>query len=452
LDNWKFEPYKIKVVEPIAITTKEERLKYIKEAHYNVFYLPSNVITIDLLTDSGTSAISKYQLSAMMLGDESYAGSESYYKFQEAVIKFTGKKQVIPVHQGRAGEKIIAEHFIKEGDIIISNTLFDTTRGNFEYKGAIIYDIPEEHDLESEYPFKGNINLNKLEELLRKFKEKVKLVVLTITNNSGGGQAVSPKNVKEAKEICKKYNIKLMIDACRISENSYLVKLRDKDYSNKTILEIINEALSYGDIITFSAKKDGLNHIGGFIALDDENLAEELRNYLVLFEGFPTYGGLAGRDLEIIAIGLFESTDENYLKHRIEQVKFLLEGLHNLGIPVMKPFGGHAVYVEAKKFLENIDENEFPGQSLVIALYIEGGIRAVEVGKFMFKDAKYNFVRLAIPRRVYTKSHLEYVIEVFEEIKKKKNLIKGMRIVKEPKFLRHFRAYLEPIENWTLNL
>jgi len=452
LNNWKFEPYKIKVVEPIPITTKEERLSYIKNAHYNVFFLPSSAITIDLLTDSGTPALSKYQLSAMMLGDESYAGSESYYKFQEAVIKFTTKKHVIPVHQGRAGEKIIAEHFIKSGDIVISNTLFDTTRANFEYKGAIIYDIPEEHDLESVYPFKGNIDLNKLEELLKKFKDKVKLVVLTITNNSGGGQAVSPKNVKETKEMCKKYNIKLMIDACRISENSYLVKLRDKDYSNKSIIEIINETLSYGDIITFSAKKDGLNHIGGFIALDNEEMANELKNYLVLFEGFPTYGGLAGRDLEIIAIGILESTDENYLKHRIEQVKFLLEGLDNLNIPVMKPFGGHAVYVEAKKFLENIPENEFPGQSLVIALYIEGGIRAVEVGKFMFKDAKYNFVRLAIPRRVYTKSHLEYVIEIFKEIKKKKHLIKGVRIVKEPKFLRHFTAHIEPIDNWVLEL
>ncbi len=448
----RFEPFKIKVIEPIAITTKEERLKYIENAYFNVFFLPSNVITIDLLTDSGTSALSKYQMSAMMLGDEAYAGSESYYKFEESAKKLTGKNFIIPVHQGRAGEKIITTSLINRGDIVISNTLFDTTRGNFEFGGAIIYDIPEEHSLESEYPFKGNIDLNKLEDLLKKFERKVKLVVLTITNNSGGGQAVSIENVKRTKELCEKYNVKLMIDACRICENSYLVKLRDENYKNKTILEIVNETLKYADIITFSAKKDGLNHIGGFIALDDEKLADEFKNYLVLFEGFPTYGGMAGRDLEIIAVGIMEALDENYLSHRIGQVKFLNEKLYNLGIPVMRPFGGHAVYVEAKQFLEHIDENEFPGQSLVIALYIEGGIRAVEVGKFMFKDAKYNFVRLAIPRRVYTYSHLEYVAEVFENIKKKKDNIKGMRIVKESKFLRHFTSHLEAIDNWHLKV
>ncbi len=447
-----FEPYKIKVIEPIAITRREDRLNYIRNAHYNVFLLPSNVVTIDLLTDSGTSALSKYQMCAMMLGDESYAGAESFYKFENAVKKYTTKNIVIPVHQGRAGEKIITTALLNKGDVVISNTLFDTTRGNFEFGGVIIYDIPEEHDIESDYPFKGNIDLNKLENLIKKFKDKVKLVVLTITNNSGGGQAVSIENVKETKRICEKYNIKLMIDACRVSENSYLVKLRDERYKNKSILEIVNETLSYADIITFSAKKDGLNHIGGFIALDDEELANELKNYLILFEGFPTYGGLAGRDLEIIAIGLFESIDEHYLEHRVSQVKFLVDELHNLGIPVMRPFGGHAVYVEAKKFLEHVEENEFPGQSLVIALYIEGGIRAVEVGKFMFKDAKYNFVRLAIPRRVYTKSHLEYVVQIFETIKKKKHLIGGMRITKESKYLRHFTSHLEPIGNWVEKL
>ncbi|MCX7947063.1 MAG: tryptophanase [candidate division WOR-3 bacterium] len=447
-----FEPYKIKVVEPIPITKREDRLKYIKEAHYNVFFLPSSVVTIDLLTDSGTSALSKYQLSAMMLGDESYAGAESYYKFEEAVRKYTTKLQVIPVHQGRAGERIITISLLKKGDIVISNTLFDTTRANFEFGGAIIYDIPEEHDIESEYPFKGNIDLNKLEDLLKKHRDRVRFVVLTITNNSGGGQAVSIENVRETKFLCSKYGVKLLIDACRVSENSYLLKLRDKNYSNKSILEIVNETLSYADIITFSAKKDGLNHIGGFIALDDRELAEEFRSYLVLFEGFPTYGGMAGRDLEIISVGLFEGIDENYLSHRINQVKFLVESLCKINIPVMRPFGGHAIYVEAKRFLEHIDESEFPGQSLVVALYIEGGIRAVEVGKFMFKDARYNFVRLAIPRRVYTKSHLEYVVDIFNLIKEKRHKIKGMKIVKESRFLRHFRSYLEPVENWTNEL
>ncbi len=443
-----FEPYRIKVVEPIPITRREDRLNYIRDAHYNVFLLPSSVVTIDLLTDSGTGALSKYQMSAMMLGDESYAGAESFYKFESAVKKYTTKNIVIPVHQGRAGEKIITTALLNKGDIVISNTLFDTTRGNFEFGGVVIYDIPEEHDLESDYPFKGNIDLNKLEDLLKKFKDRVKLVVLTITNNSGGGQAVSIENIKETKKICEKYNIKLMIDACRVSENSYLVKLRDERYKNKSILEIVNETLSYADIITFSAKKDGLNHIGGFIALNDEELAEQLKNYLILFEGFPTYGGLAGRDLEIIAVGLFESIDEHYLNHRVSQVKFLADKLYSIGVFVVRPFGGHAVYVEAKRFLEHIDENEFPGQSLVVTLYVEGGIRAVEVGKFMFKDAKYNFVRLAIPRRVYTKSHLEYVAEIFEIIKNKKHLIGGVKITKESKYLRHFTSHLKPIGNW----
>ncbi|MEO0203326.1 MAG: tryptophanase [candidate division WOR-3 bacterium] len=448
----KFEPYKIKVVEQIPITKKQERLKYIENAHFNVFLLPSNVVTIDLLTDSGTSALSKYQMAAMMLGDEAYAGSESYYRFEESAKKLTTKKFIIPVHQGRAGEKIITSSLINKGDIIISNTLFDTTRGNFEFGGAVIYDIPEEHELDSEYPFKGNIDLNKLEDLIKKFGEKVKLVVLTITNNSGGGQAVSIDNVKMTKEICEKYNIKLMIDACRICENSYLVKLRDEKYKNSSILEIVNETLKYADIVTFSAKKDGLNHIGGFIALDEENLADEFKNYLVLFEGFPTYGGMAGRDLEIISVGILEALDENYLSHRISQVKFLNDKLYNLGIPVIRPFGGHAIYVEAKRFLEHIDENDFPGQSLVIALYIEGGIRCVEVGKFMFKDAKYNFVRLAIPRRVYTYSHLEYVVEIFENIKNKKDKIEGVKITKESKFLRHFTSHLKTINNWHLKI
>jgi len=439
-----FEPYKIKVVEWINITTREERLNLIDKAHYNVFYLQSKDIIIDLLTDSGTGALSDVQVGHMAMGDESYAGARSWNRFYESARKYTTKEHIIPVHQGRAAEKLIAEALLNEGDVVVSNTLFDTTMGNFQYRGARLINLPDPSD----YNFKGNIDLKKLEEILKKEGEKVKLIVMTITNNSGGGQPVSLENLKAVRDLADQYKTLLMIDGCRASENSYFVKHRDPQYGNKTILEIVNETLSLADLITFSAKKDGLNNIGGFIATNDEKLALKLKTLGVLFEGFPTYGGMAGRDMEAIAVGLMESVREDYLAHRTGQVKFLNDMLDNMGIPVLKPAGGHAVYILVDELFPHIPAEEFSGQSLVIALYIAGGIRGVEIGKLMFPDAQHNMVRLAIPRRTYTESHLKYVASAFEEIKEKADCIKGMRITYEPEYLRHFLAHLEPVDDW----
>ncbi len=439
-----FEPYKIKVVEWINITTREERLRLIDEAHYNVFYLKSKDIIIDLLTDSGTGALSDVQVGRMAMGDESYAGARSWDRFYESARRYTTKKHIIPVHQGRGAEKLIAEALLKEGDVVVSNTLFDTTMGNFQYRGARLINLPDPSD----YDFKGNIDLERLEEVLKEEGERVKLIVMTITNNSGGGQPVSLKNLKAVRELADKYGVLLMIDACRASENSFFVKHRDPDYRDRSILEIVNETLALADLITFSAKKDGLNNIGGFIATDDEELALRLKTLGVLFEGFPTYGGMAGRDMEAIAVGLMESVREDYLAHRTGQVKFLNDLLDEMGIPVLQPAGGHAVYVLVDELLPHIPAEEFPGQSLVVALYVFGGVRGVEIGKLMFPDAQHNMVRLAIPRRTYTESHLRYVAGAFGEIKEKADCIRGMRITYEPEYLRHFLAHLEPLDDW----
>ena len=440
----EFEPYKIKVVEPLNINTMDDRLKLIEKAHYNVFFLRSRDIIIDLLTDSGTGALSDRQLGAMMMGDESYAGARSWERFYESVRRYTTKEHVIPVHQGRGAEKLVAEALLGEGDVVVSNTLFDTTMGNFQYRGAKIINLPDDSD----YNFKGNIHLEKLEEVLKEYGERVKLVVMTITNNSGGGQPVSLDNLRRVRDLADRFGVRLMIDACRASENAFFIKHRQPEYSNKSILEIVNETLSLGDIITFSAKKDGLNNIGGFIATDDEELALRLKTLGVLFEGFPTYGGMAGRDLEAIAVGLMESIDERYLAHRTGQVKFLNDLLSQMGIPVLKPAGGHAVYVIVDHLLPHVPAEEFPGQSLVVALYVIGGIRGVEVGKLMFPDARYNMVRLAIPRRTYTESHLRYVAQSFGLLKEKVDCIRGMRITYEPPYLRHFLARMEPLGDW----
>ena len=439
-----FEPYRIKVVEPLNINTMDERIGLIAEAHYNVFFLKSRDIIIDLLTDSGTGALSDRQLGAMMMGDESYAGARSWERFYEAVRKYTTKRHIIPVHQGRGGEKLVAEALLDRGDVVISNTLFDTTMGNFQYRGAHIVNLPDDSD----YNFKGNINLDKLEEALREYGKRVKLIVMTITNNSGGGQPVSMENLRKTKELAQKYGVRLMIDACRASENAFFIKKREEGYKDRSILEIVNESLSLADLITFSAKKDGLNNIGGFVATDDEELALRLKTLGVLLEGFPTYGGMAGRDLEAIAVGLMESTDEKYLEHRTGQVKFLNDLLNENGIPVLKPAGGHAVYVIVDHILPHIPADEFPGQSFVVALYVAGGVRGVEIGKLMFPDASYNMVRLAIPRRTYTESHLRYVAESLSFLKERADCMKGMRITYEPEYLRHFLARLEPIDNW----
>ncbi len=447
-----FEPYRIKVVERIRITTLEERLELISEAKYNVFNLRSEDVMIDLLTDSGTSAISDEQLSAMMRGDESYAGARSWYNFEEAVRYYTGKKFVIPTHQGRGAERLIANALLEKGDVVVSNTLFDTTRANFEFVGAEVVDIPLDIPPEREHPFKGNMDVQAFEDFMKQNASRVKLVVMTITNNSGGGQPVSVENIRKVKEIASLYGKPLMIDACRASENAYFVKHREEGYSSKSIADIVRESLSYADIVLVSTKKDALSHIGGFIATDDAELYDKLRKLLVIFEGFSTYGGISGKDMEIIAKGLLESLDEDHLTFRIHQVKYLNDRLDSLGIPVIKPHGGHAVYIDADAFLSHIPSEEFPGQSLVIALYVEGGIRGVEVGKLMFKHAKRNLVRLAIPRRVYTLSHLDHVARTLERISSYKENIGGMRIVHAPEFLRHFLAHLEPIGNWVSKL
>jgi tryptophanase len=449
------EPFKIKSVEPIHFTSREEREDILKKAHYNLFLVKAHDVLIDLLTDSGTSAMSSAQWAGMMIGDESYAGSDSFLRFEKTIKKITGMKFVIPTHQGRAAEKIIFSILGGKGKYFLSNTLFDTTRANIEFSGAEGIDLlcTEGKQPSLVAPFKGNIDLIALEKtILEKGAENIPLVMITITNNSGGGQPVSMQNIREAKTICKKYNIPLYIDACRFAENSYFIKQREKGFENKTVEEIAQEIFSYADGATMSAKKDAFANIGGFLALHDDALAMECRNLLVITEGFPTYGGLAGRDLEAIAIGLEEVMKEDYLQYRIRSMQYIGEKLDEAGVPYMKPTGGHAVYLDAKAFLPHIPTRELPGQALACALYLEGGIRSVEIGTLMF--GKYDeqgntisppmeLVRLAIPRRVYTQSHIDYVAECIVEVFKKRNEIKGLKINYEAKLLRHFTAEME---------
>ena len=448
-----FEPFRIKVTEPLNLNTRDERLDIIKRAKYNLFRVPSSEIWVDLLTDSGTGAMSQEQWAALMKGDESYAGARSFSRFMEAVRAYTGKNHVIPCHQGRAAEKIVAQTLIKPGDFVISNTFFDTTIENFRFAGGKPLEVPsrESFDLQSEYPFKGNADTQKLEGVIKDIisrGHKVALFTMTVTNNTRGGQPVSIENVKVTKEILSKYGIPLHIDACRASENAYFVKLREPGYGDKTIEDIVREMLGYADIVTMSAKKDGMANIGGFIATDDDKLAKKFGQYLVLWEGFLTYGGMAGRDLEAIAVGLMESLDENYLRYRIGQVYYLADSIKKLDIPVLWPPGGHAVYVDAGEFLNHIPSSEFPGQALAVALYVEGGIRSVELGSLMFgkeREVKHELVRLAIPRRVYTQSHLDHVTNTFSLIKGIKQELRGFKIVYEPEYLRHFLVDLQPL-------
>lgn len=446
------EPFKIKSVEPIHFTTREEREEILKKAHYNLFLVKAHDVLIDLLTDSGTSAMSSAQWAGMMIGDESYAGSDSFLRFEKTIRGITGMKYVIPTHQGRAAEKILFSILGGKGKYFLSNTLFDTTRANIEFSGAEGIDLlcAEGKQPSLVAPFKGNIDLIALEKtIIEKGAENIPLVMITITNNSGGGQPVSMQNIRDAKTICKKYKIPLYIDACRFAENSYFIKLREKGFENKTVEEIAQEIFSYADGATMSAKKDAFANIGGFLALNDDALAMECRNLLVITEGFPTYGGLAGRDLEAIAIGLEEVMKEDYLQYRIRSMQYIGEKLDAAGVPYMKPTGGHAVYLDAKAFLPHIPPHELPGQALACALYLEGGIRSVEIGTLMFgKYDEYGntisppmeLVRLAIPRRVYTQSHIDYVAECIVEVYKKRNEIKGLKINYEAKLLRHFTA------------
>ena len=451
------EPFKIKSVEPIRFTTKEERIEILKKAGYNPFMIHADDVIIDLLTDSGTSAMSAKQWAGIMDGDEAYAGSKSFYRFEKQVKKITGMKYIIPTHQGRASEKVLFSIVGGKGKYFPNNTHFDTTRANIEFTGAEAVDLLNETGKHPEIraDFKGNMDVEKLSEFIKKIgKENIPLCMITITNNSGGGQPVSMQNIREVKEVCNKYDIPLFIDACRFAENAYFIKKREKGYEHKPIIEIAKEIFSYADGATMSAKKDGLVNIGGFLALNDEDMAMNCRNLLIVTEGFPTYGGLAGRDLEAIAQGLEEVLDESYLQYRIRSVEYLGERLVAAGVPIIKPPGGHAIYIDAKRFLPNIPPKQFPGQAIVGSLYVEGGIRSVEIGSVMF--GKYDekgrlipppmeLVRLAIPRRVYTQSHIDYVIEVIIKTFKNRKNLSGYKIVYEAPMLRHFTARFEVI-------
>jgi tyrosine phenol-lyase len=449
------EPFKIKVTEPIRFTTEKERKKILEKAYYNVFQINSENVIIDLLTDSGTSAMSHHQWAAMLQADESYAGARSFFKLEKVVRDLTSMHHFFPTHQGRAAERILYGVLSRKKRYFISNTHFDTTRANIEYAGGTAIDIPckEARDTQSDYPFKGNIDLEKLETLLKKYTTKVGAVIMTVTNNSGGGQPVSMDNIKQVRYLCDKYQTLLVIDCCRIAENAWFVKHKEPNYQKKSYYQIAQEMFRYADAAIMSAKKDGLVNMGGFLTLKDQKLAEECQNLLIITEGFTTYGGLSGRDMEALAIGLQEVFDKDYLQYRIRSTAYLGEHLDKLDIPVVKPFGGHAIYVDAKKFYNHIPSHQFPGQALVCDLYIKGGIRSVEIGSLMFGKsvngkfipAQWELVRLAIPRRVYTQSHIEYIIEIFENIKKTKHQSKGYKIIYEPPFLRHFTCKLKQV-------
>jgi len=451
------EPFKIKSVEPIRFTTKEERIKILKNAGYNPFLIRADDVLIDLLTDSGTSAMSSEQWAGIMRGDESYAGAKSFYAFESAVKKITGDKFIIPTHQGRAAEKILFSVLGGKGKYFVANTFFDTTRANIEFTGSEAVDLLCEigKHPEQRAPFKGNMDTVALDNFINKVGNKnIPAVFLTITNNSGGGQPVSMSNIRKVKNICKKNSIPLFLDSCRFAENAYFIKMREEEFQSKSVLAICQEMFSYADGSTMSAKKDALVNIGGWLSLNDDELAMKCRNLLIVTEGFPTYGGLAGRDLEAIAQGLQEIVDENYLQYRIRSTEYLGEKLLNNGIPIIEPPGGHAIYIDARRFVPQIPPEQYPGQSITCELYIEGGLRAVEIGSVMFGKydssgklipAMMELVRLAIPRRVYTQSHIDYVAEVIIEVFKNRNELRGYKFIYEAPMLRHFTARFEKI-------
>jgi len=444
------EPFRIKSVEPIRTTTRAERQQLIEDAGYNLFLVNSEAILIDLLTDSGTAAMSTGQWAAMMHGDESYAGSPSFTRFRNSVEGIFGFRHVIPTHQGRAAERILFNVACKKGDIVPNNTHFDTTRANCEFVGATAVDLPlpEAKEPAHFHPFKGNMDTARLAELVeREGAKRVPLVMLTITNNSGGGQPVSMANIREVQQICKKHGIPLYIDACRFAENAYFIKLREAGYADKTPRQIAREIFSYADGCTMSAKKDGLVNIGGFLCTNDDNLAQQEKDLLILTEGFPTYGGLAGRDLDATAVGLNEALEEDYLRYRIASTAFLGNHISSEGVPIVQPPGGHAIYIDARAFLPHIPVSQFPGVALAVELYLEGGIRSVEIGTLMFGEhATMDLVRLAIPRRVYTQSHIEYVVEVILDVWQHRDKIAGYELVHQAPFLRHFTARLKPVK------
>ena len=444
------EPFRIKSVEPISWTTRKLREQLLRAAYYNLFLLPAEDVLIDLLTDSGTGAMSTHQWAALMEGDESYAGGRSFDHFRDAIQDIFGYKHVIPTHQGRAAERILFNVACKKGDVVPNNTHFDTTRANVEFVGAEAVDlvIPEGRQPSLKHPFKGNMDVQALDTLIFNVgRMRVPLVMLTVTNNSGGGQPVSMENIRQVSAVCRKHGIPLYFDACRFAENAYFIKLREPGYASKTPKQIAQEMFSYGDGCTMSAKKDGLANIGGFLCTNDETLAQREKDLLILTEGYPTYGGLAGRDLEAIAVGLQEVLHEDYLQYRIASTAYLGNHIAAQGVPIVQPPGGHAVYIDARAFLPHIPPAQFPGVALAAELYLEGGIRSVEIGTLMFGSAaKMDLVRLAIPRRVYTQSHIDYVVEVILEVWKNRDKIQGLKLSHEAPFLRHFTARLEPVE------
>jgi tryptophanase len=451
------EPFRIKAVEPLRMTTREERRKIIEEADWNLFRVPARDILIDLLTDSGTGAMSSEQWAGIMRGDESYAGAESWYRFDARVRELTGFQHIIPTHQGRAAERILFACLGVAGKVVVSNTHFDTTRANVEFLGGKAVDIviPEALQTDLDHPFKGNLDLEVLERLLQGGEGEVVCVIATVTNNSGGGQPASMSNLRGASEICRRHGVPFYLDACRFAENAYFIKLREPGYGDRSVESIAREMFSLADGATFSAKKDGLANIGGFLASNEERLAEQEREMLILTEGFPTYGGLAGRDLDAIAVGLREVVSEDYLRYRLASTRYLGEGLLDVGMPIIRPPGGHAVYVDAGKLLSHIPAREMPGQALACAFYEEGGIRGVEIGHLMFgtldpetgeeTSPPLELLRLAIPRRVYTQSHIDYVLEIAESVVQRAPELRGFRIVEQSKHLRHFTARLAPL-------
>ena len=458
MHRWKtiVEPFRIHSVEPVRFTSVASRSAHLAEAGYNLFNLRAEHVLIDLLTDSGTGAMSRDQWAAIQHGDESYAGSPSWYRFLEAVRSLFPFEHVIPTHQGRAAEKILFSVIGGPGRVVPNNTHFDTTRANVEFSGAEAVDlvIPEGRQPSLVHPFKGNMDVDALDALIReRGPENVPVVFITVTNNSGGGQPVSLANLKAVREVCDRYEIPLFLDACRFAENAWFIHEREEGQHGRSIRDIVREMASLADGMTMSAKKDGLANIGGWLALNDDKWAAECRNLLILTEGFPTYGGLAGRDLEAIAQGLSEVTDEHYLRYRITSTAYLADALDGAGVPVVKPAGGHAVYIDARALLPHIPPLQYPGQALAVALYREGGIRGCEIGTVMFgrhpdgseSPAAMDLVRMAIPRRTYTQSHIDYVIEVVRWVAERADELSGMRIVDEPPALRHFTARFEPL-------
>lgn len=448
------EPFRIKTVEPIRFTTRDQRAAALAAADYNLFKLRAEDVLIDLLTDSGTGAMSAAQWAGMMQGDESYAGARSFFRFEASVRDITGYRHIVPTHQGRAAERILFSSACTAGQVVPNNTHFDTTRANLEALGVRALDLrcPEATQPSLIAPFKGNIDLAALDRCLTEHRGNVPFAMITVTNNSGGGQPVSLANMREASAICRRHGVPLILDCCRFAENAWFIKQREPGQHDRTPLEIARDMFACADGCTMSAKKDGLVNIGGFLALNDDALAAACRNNLVLTEGFPTYGGLAGYDLEALAVGLREVLDEDYLRYRIRSVEYLGEKLTAAGVPIMQPTGGHAIYLDAKALLPHIPQSEFPAWALSCALYLEGGVRSVEIGSVMFgrqpdgteKPAAMELVRLAFPRRVYTQSHVDYLLEVLLHVHSLRDRVRGVKIVEAPPLLRHFTAKLAP--------